>query len=41
MSEIQRFIGDDCKLSIEYVDSFSELQNGKRRYFMNDISKKK
>ena len=41
MSEIQRFIGDDCKLSIEYVDSFSELKNGKRRYFMNDISKKK
>lgn len=32
---IRRYVGDDCKLNIEYVDYFEPLKNGKRRYFMN------
>ena len=32
---ICRYVGDDCKLNIEYVDYFEPLKNGKRRYFMN------
>lgn len=35
---IHRYIGEDCKLNIEYVDHFEPLKNGKRRYFMNDVS---
>ena len=38
--EMQRYVGEGCKFSIEYVDGFQELQNGKRRYFMIDVSKK-
>ncbi len=34
---IHRYIGEDCKLNIEYVDHFEPLKNGKRRYFMNDV----
>lgn len=33
---IQRYIGDDAALNIVYVDHFEPLQNGKRRYFMNE-----
>lgn len=36
--EMQRFVGEGCKFSIEYVDHFEPLKNGKRRYFMNDLS---
>ena len=36
--EMQRFVGDGCQFSIEYVDYFEPLKNGKRRYFMNDLS---
>lgn len=35
---IQRYIGDDATLNIVYVDHFEPLKNGKRRYFMNDLS---
>ena len=35
---IQRYIGEDATLLIEYVDHFEPLKNGKRRYFMNDLS---
>lgn len=35
---IQRYIGDDATLDIVYVDHFEPLKNGKRRYFMNDLS---
>lgn len=38
-AEMQRFVGEGCKFSIEYVDHFEQLANGKRRYFMNDLSK--
>ena len=33
---IRLYIGEDAKLNIEYVDKFEALQNGKRRYFMNN-----
>ncbi len=36
--EMQRFVGDGCQFTIEYVDHFEPLKNGKRRYFMNDLS---
>lgn len=40
-SEIKRtiylYIGDDAKLNMEYVDQFEPLENGKRRYFMNNV----
>jgi phenylacetate-CoA ligase len=35
---IYRYIGTDAKLDIVYVDHFEPLKNGKRRYFMNDLS---
>lgn len=35
---IKRYIGEDTTLHIEYVDHFEPLKNGKRRYFMNDLS---
>lgn len=35
---IQRYIGEDAKLHIVYVEKFEPLWNGKRRYFMNDLS---
>lgn len=37
--EMQRFVGEGCKLTIELVKEFAPLPNGKRRYFMNDLSK--
>lgn len=36
--EMQRFVGEGCMFSIEYVEHFEPLKNGKRRYFMNDLS---
>lgn len=38
LSEMQRFAGEDCKVLIEHVDHFEPLKNGKRRYFMNDVT---
>ena len=38
MNEMQRFVGVGCACTIEYVDHFEPLKNGKRRYFMNDLS---
>lgn len=37
-AEMQRFCGEGCSFCLEYVDGFSEQKNGKRRYFMNDLS---
>ena len=37
---IRLYIGEDAKLNIEYVDKFEALQNGKRRYFMNNLADK-
>lgn len=34
---IHLYIGDDATLNIVYVDHFEPLENGKRRYFMNDL----
>lgn len=36
--EMQRLLGEGCTFSIEYVNHFEPLKNGKRRYFMNDLS---
>ncbi len=33
---IHKYVGNDCKVNIVYVESFAPLQNGKRRYFMNN-----
>jgi phenylacetate-CoA ligase len=38
VAEMQRFVGDGCEFTLEYVDGFPETKNGKRRYFMNDLS---
>ena len=38
VDEMQRFVGDGCTFQLEKVDGFQELKNGKRRYFMNDLS---
>lgn len=38
IAEMQRFCGEGCEFTLEYVDGFQELKNGKRRYFMNDLS---
>lgn len=35
---IYLYIGVDAKLNIEYLDHFEPLKNGKRRYFMNNLS---
>lgn len=40
IAEMQRFCGEGCSFCLEYVDGFSEQKNGKRRYFMNDLSNK-
>lgn len=37
-AEMQRFVGEGCQFTLEYVEGFQELKNGKRRYFMNDLS---
>ena len=34
--EMTRYLGEDTKLNIEYVDKFEPLKNGKRRYFYNE-----
>lgn len=39
VGEMQRFVGEGCEFSVEYVDRFEPLKNGKRRYFMNDLSR--
>lgn len=39
IAEMQRFVGDGCEFTLEYVEGFEMLKNGKRRYFMNDLSK--
>ena len=36
--EMKRLIGEGCEFELEYVEGFEVLKNGKRRYFMNDIS---
>ena len=36
--EMKRFVGEGCEFTLEYVDHFEPLKNGKRRYFMNDLS---
>lgn len=33
---IYRYIGDDAKLIVKYIDHFEPLVNGKRSYFMNN-----
>jgi len=38
IAEMERFVGEECAFDLEYVDGFQELKNGKRRYFMNDLS---
>ena len=38
IKEMQRFVGEGCEFKLEYVDKFEPLKNGKRRYFMNDLS---
>ena len=38
LAEMQRFVGEECEFTLEYVAGFQELKNGKRRYFMNDLS---
>ena len=40
IAEMQHFCGEGCSFCLEYVDGFSEQKNGKRRYFMNDLSNK-
>lgn len=40
IAEMQRFVGEGCDFTLDYVDHFEPLKNGKRRYFMNDLSKK-
>ena len=39
IAEMQRFVGKGCEFTLEYVDHFKTLKNGKRHYFMNDLSK--
>lgn len=38
IAEMERFVGEGCEFTLEYVDGFQEQKNGKRRYFMNDLS---
>lgn len=38
IKEMQRFVGEGCEFTLEYVEKFETLKNGKRRYFMNDLS---
>lgn len=39
VDEMKRFCGEGCDFTLDYVDHFEPLKNGKRRYFMNDLSK--
>lgn len=38
IKEMERFVGDGCEFTLEYVEKFETQKNGKRRYFMNDLS---
>ena len=38
VTEMERFCGEGCAFELEYVDHFEPLKNGKKRYFMNDLS---
>ena len=38
MIEMQRFVGEGCEFTLEYVERLEPLKNGKRRYFMNDFT---
>ena len=38
--EMKRFCGEGCEFALEYVEKFEPLKNGKRRYFMNDLTSK-
>lgn len=31
-----KYIGEDCRLNVEYVEKFEPLPNGKRRFFYNE-----
>lgn len=37
-NEMKRFVGDGCEFELEYVEGFTPLKNGKRRYFMQSIT---
>ena len=37
LQTFDKYIGKECKLSIEYVERFDTMPNGKRRYFYNEI----
>lgn len=37
IKEMERFCGEGCAFTLEYVDGFEPLKNGKRRYFMNNL----
>ena len=37
IKEMERFCGEGCAFSLEYVEKFEPLKNGKRRYFMNNL----
>jgi len=32
---IKKYAGDDCEITIEYIDRFEPLENGKRRFIMS------
>lgn len=38
--EMKRFCGEGCEFALDYVEKFEPLKNGKRRYFMNDLTSK-
>ena len=38
IKEMERFCGEGCAFALEYVEKFEEGKNGKKRYFMNDMS---
>lgn len=40
VAEMQRYCGEGCEFALEYVEKFEPLKNGKKRYFMNDLSGK-
>ena len=35
LQTIYKYVGNDCKVNIVYVDEFIPLENGKRQYFLN------
>lgn len=38
IKEMERFCGEGCAFALENVEKFEEGKNGKKRYFMNDLS---